>query len=111
VKLLTVRQAAALLTVSPRKVYNLITTGKLPYYRIGRVIRIAQEDVDDYFSDCRVARSLMAESARSPDSRAKKPNAAEHPITNSQLKIGPRQLALLRRGGVGISAPNDRSAD
>jgi excisionase family DNA binding protein len=54
-RLLTVRHAAELLTVSTRKAYNLVTVGKLPCYRIDNVIRIAEEDVEDYLADCRVA--------------------------------------------------------
>jgi excisionase family DNA binding protein len=46
-KLLTVREAAEKLTVSGRKVYNLIAAGKLPCYRIDNVIRIADVDVED----------------------------------------------------------------
>ena len=52
--LLTVRQAADMLTVSTRKVYNLITEGKLPHYRIDNAIRVAVADVEDYLADCRI---------------------------------------------------------
>jgi len=111
-RLLTVRQAAELLTVSTRKVYNLVTAGKLPYYRIDNVIRIAEEDVEDFLTDCRVARQPLAvQPTEESVSRTRKPRPAQPPVKSSHLKIGPRQLALLRRGGVGISDSGGRSAD
>jgi len=110
--LLTVRQAAEILTVSRRKVYNLVTAGKLPHYRIDNVIRIAETDVDAYLADCRVAHQplLTPPAADDVSPRVRKPPADQRPVKTSHLEIGPRQLALLRREGVGISAPNDRSA-
>ena len=110
--LLTVRQAADMLTVSTRKVYNLVTEGKLPHYRIDNVIRIAQDDVEDYIADCRVARQpIVLEKVVEPTRRARKPSSGQSAVKTSHLKIGPRQLSLLRRAGVGISEPSDRSDD
>jgi len=108
--LLTVRRAADLLTVSTRKVYNLISEGQLPHYRIDNVIRIAEEDVEDYLADCRIARQpLVVEHIAEAVPRTKKPRTGQSAVKTSHLTIGPRQLSLLRRGGVAISGPSDRS--
>ena len=108
--LLTVRQAADMLTVSTRKVYNLINEGKLPHYRIDNIIRIAEDDAEDYIADCRVSRQpLVVEHVAEVSLRAKKARTGQSVVKTSHLKIGPRQLSLLRRGGVGISGPSDRS--
>ncbi len=110
--LLTVRQAADRLTVSTRKVYNLITEGKLPHYRIDNAIRVAVADVEEYLANCRITFPAVVQSLpEEPHQRAKKPRAGQAPARTAHLTIGPRQLSLLRRGGVGISEPNDRSAD
>jgi len=108
--LLTVRQAAAMLTVSIRQVYNLINEGKLPHYRIGNAIRLSEADVEDYLADCRVTCPAVVEPLPAENrQRAKKPRAGQTPVRTSHLTIGPRQLSLLRRGGAAISAPGDRS--
>ena len=108
--LLTVRQAAEMLTVSTRTVYNLINGGKLPHYRIAKAIRVAAADVEDYLADCRITcPAVVAPLPEVNRSRAKKPRAGQTPVRTSHLTIGPRQLSLLRRAGVGISEPGDRS--
>lgn len=111
-ELLTVRQAAARLTISTRMVYNLVATGSLSHYRIANSIRIAEEGIQDYLSHCRVQRQPVVEhdpSIEPPLARQKKPGPEEPPQA-SHLKLGPKQLALLRRGGVVVSGPNGRSA-
>jgi len=108
--LLTVRQAAEMLTVSVRKVYNLVTAGKLPHYRIDNAIRVALVDVEDYLASCRITCPAVVEPLPEVNRpRAKKPRAGQTPMRTSHLTIGPRQLSLLRRAGVGISGPSDRS--
>jgi excisionase family DNA binding protein len=108
--LLTVRQAADMLTVSTRKVYNLITAGKLPHYRIDNAIRVAVADVEDYLASCRITCPAVVEPMPEENrQRAQKPRAGQTPVRTSHLTIGPRQLSLLRRGGVAISGPSDRS--
>jgi excisionase family DNA binding protein len=46
--LLTVNEAARLEHVSPRTVRRQIESGELPYYRIGRAIRISPEDLTSF---------------------------------------------------------------
>ena len=109
--LLTIRQAAEMLTVSTRKVYNLVTAGKLPHYRIDNVIRIAEEDAEDYLADCRVAQQpVVQEPTEEPIRKPRASRSSQPGLKTSHLKIGPRQLSLLRRGGVGISGQDGRSA-
>lgn len=55
--LLTVRDVAKYLNVSPSCVYQLIETGKLPHHRIGTgrgAIRVRQDDLDTYLASCRM---------------------------------------------------------
>ena len=47
---LTVRQAAELLSVSKATVYNLVADGELIYRRVGRLIRIRKVDLIDFIS-------------------------------------------------------------
>jgi len=109
-QLLTVRQTAERMTISTRKVYNLVEVGKLPCYRIDNAIRIAEEDVADYLADCRVAQQPVVQAqVEEPVQRARKPSHRQPRIKTSHLKIGPRQLALLRRGGVGTSGQDGHS--
>lgn len=53
--LLTKDQAAELLGVSRDTLDKLVSTGKLPYYRISeRIVRIDRADVIDYIRSARV---------------------------------------------------------
>ena len=109
-RLLTVQQAAELLTISKRKVYDLVTAGKLPHYRIDNTIRIDEADVEDYLADCRVARQpIVVEPSEEPRPRSKRRRDPQSPVRTSHLKVGPRQLALPQRGGVGTSGRDGRS--
>jgi excisionase family DNA binding protein len=45
-QLLTVREAAARLRVSPVTIYRLCAQGKLPHLRVSNALRISSEDVD-----------------------------------------------------------------
>jgi excisionase family DNA binding protein len=45
---LTPQQVARLLGLSVRQVYRLVDRGVLPAYRIGGVIRLLADDVDEY---------------------------------------------------------------
>ena len=48
--LLTVRQVAALLSVSTATVYRLCDLDELPHTRIGNVIRVAPADLEAYLA-------------------------------------------------------------
>jgi excisionase family DNA binding protein len=45
---LTVKEAAAQLHVSPSCIYELCESGKLSSFKVGRVLRIHPEAIDDY---------------------------------------------------------------
>ncbi len=55
-QLLTAKEVASQLRVSPSLVYQLVESGRLACHRIGNgrgAIRIRPEDVDQYLSQCR----------------------------------------------------------
>jgi excisionase family DNA binding protein len=54
--LLTIKDVAERLKASPSTVYELVSDGKLPCYRIGRnggAIRISEEDLNNYLTTAR----------------------------------------------------------
>ena len=51
---LSTKEAARRLGITPRTLYRFIDNGDLPAYRMGRVIRLQQSDVDAYIEKCRV---------------------------------------------------------
>lgn len=51
--MLTAAEAARTLGVSARMVYALFKAGKLAGYKIGRAIRFAETDVEDFKASCR----------------------------------------------------------
>ena len=51
--LLTVRQAAQQLSLSPSAVHNYISSHRLPVIRLGRAIRIQPADLADFISQHR----------------------------------------------------------
>jgi excisionase family DNA binding protein len=51
---LSTKEAAARLGVALRSLYRFIDEGELPAYKLGRVIRLKEEDVDTYLESCRI---------------------------------------------------------
>ena len=51
---LSTAEAAKRLGVTPRTLYRFIDSGDLPAYRLGRVIRLQEQDVDAYIASCRI---------------------------------------------------------
>ena len=49
-KVLTVREAADLLKVKPQWVYRMVRNGGLPYVRLGRLIRIDQDALEEWLA-------------------------------------------------------------
>lgn len=45
-QLLTVKEAAEVLSLTPDTIYRMTKTGRLPSVRIGRTIRIKKDDLD-----------------------------------------------------------------
>jgi excisionase family DNA binding protein len=48
----SVTEVAEDLSVSQRHVRRLLKSGRLPYYRIGRVIRIRRSDKEEFVESC-----------------------------------------------------------
>jgi excisionase family DNA binding protein len=61
--LLTARQAAALLSVSPQKVRNLIADQRLRAVHIDRCVRIHREDLETFADGLRAAPPTLQYSA------------------------------------------------
>ena len=51
---LTADKAAAILDVTPQMIRKLCRGGQLPFYKVGRCIRIARPDFDLYLASQRV---------------------------------------------------------
>lgn len=48
------QDAARHLGITPRTLYRLINEGEIPAYKLGRVLRIKQSDVDAFLESVRV---------------------------------------------------------
>ena len=51
---MSTKEAAERLGVTLRTVYRFIDEGGLPAYKVGRVIRLKQRDVDDFIEGTRI---------------------------------------------------------
>ncbi len=51
---LSTAKAAARLGITPRTLYRLIDEGQLPAYKMGRVIRLKQQEVDAFIDQSRI---------------------------------------------------------
>ena len=52
---LTAEKAGAILDVTPQMIRKLCHSGYLPFYKVGRCIRISRPDFDKYLASQRVA--------------------------------------------------------
>jgi len=52
-RLMTIKEVAGLANVSSRTVRRWIDAGQLPFYRLGRAIRISDEDVRNMLERCK----------------------------------------------------------
>ena len=52
--------AAARMGIATRTLYRFIDEGRLPAYRMGRVIRLKGSDVDAHVDSCKVTPGTMA---------------------------------------------------
>ncbi len=52
---LNTAKAAERLGVTPRTLYRFIDDGQLPAYRFGRVIRLKEDEVEEFIERCRIA--------------------------------------------------------
>jgi excisionase family DNA binding protein len=51
---LSTAEAAKRLGITPRTLYRFIDGGHLPAYRLGRVIRLQEQEVDAFIQTCRI---------------------------------------------------------
>ena len=51
---LSTAKAASRLGITPRTLYRLIDEGQLPAYKMGRVIRLKQAEVDQFIDGSRI---------------------------------------------------------
>jgi excisionase family DNA binding protein len=52
---MSTQEAARRLGVTARTLYRFVDEGALPAYKMGRVFRLKQSDVDDYIERSRIA--------------------------------------------------------
>ena len=57
---LTAEKAAAILDVTPQMIRKLCRGGQLPFYKVGRCIRIARPDFEAYLARQRIGGQLPA---------------------------------------------------
>ena len=55
-RLLTAQEAAKILTISPRHLWDLTKQGELPAIKMGRSVRYAQADIDAFIAKSRTRR-------------------------------------------------------
>jgi excisionase family DNA binding protein len=55
--LLTAREAAKILTISPRHLWKLTKQGELPRIKMGRSVRYARADIDAFIAKSRTGRN------------------------------------------------------
>jgi excisionase family DNA binding protein len=76
-KIIDIQAAAELLAVDYKTVYRLIQSGQLPAAKIGRVYRLAQDDVERYFENRKAATMRELRQNGQRDRRAESPAAVE----------------------------------
>ena len=52
---LNTAETARRLGVTPRTLYRFIDEGQLPAYRFGRVIRLKEDEVEQFIESCRIS--------------------------------------------------------
>ena len=57
-KLLTVNEAAEVLSLTPTTIYRMTKAGTLPHVRIGRSIRFSEEDLKSLFKGVELNREV-----------------------------------------------------
>jgi excisionase family DNA binding protein len=71
---LSTAEAAKRLGITPRTLYRFIDGGQLPAYRLGRVIRLQEQEVDAFIQTCRIEpgslEHLYPEAADQPSTMA-----------------------------------------
>lgn len=67
---LSTKEAASHLGIATATLYRLIDAGELPAYRIGRVIRLKQDEVDAFIESARIQPGTLEQvDAEAPEDR------------------------------------------
>jgi excisionase family DNA binding protein len=92
---ISVNTAAERMGISPSMVRSLIARGDLPHFKIGRAVRLDPADVDRYLAAC-----YHAPPQPGPVN-GRRTTLDVAGLSQVGAAMGPRQLAMLRRNGVG----------
>lgn len=95
-KMLTVKEAAAWLGVPAKTVYKLIEERQLSHYRIGRSVRIDEDDLARYKSGCYKAAQPHVEPSRQAVQAVK---AASPKLTGPQARRAARAASVYEGEG------------
>jgi excisionase family DNA binding protein len=73
------REACERLGVTLRTLYRFIDEGQLPAYKMGRVIRVQESDVEDFITRMRIAPGTLEHLYPEPKPRDQREQPAEQP--------------------------------
>ena len=62
--------SAKYLGLTPRTLYRLVNEGRIPAFRLGRVIRLRQDDLDKFIERSRIAPGTLDHLCGTPQVRA-----------------------------------------
>ena len=85
-KIMTISEVAELLKVHPITVYRLIKQGKLPYFRIGRILRFDADQLEDWLRITQ--RNVPSKNGRR---KRKIPSSAEYVAYRRGEKFNPER--------------------
>jgi len=85
-KIMTISEVAELLKVHPITVYRLIKQGKLPYFRIGRILRFDADQLEDWLRITQ--RNVPSKNGRR---KRKVPSSAEYVAYRRGETFGPER--------------------
>ncbi len=85
-KIMTISEVAELLKVHPITVYRLIKQGKLPYFRIGRILRFDADQLEDWLRITQ--RNVVSKNGRR---KLKIPSSAEYVAYRRGEKFNPER--------------------
>ncbi len=85
-KIMTISEVAELLKVHPITVYRLIKQGKLPYFRIGRILRFDADQLEDWLRITQ--RNVVSKNGRR---KRKIPSSAEYVAYRRGEKFNPER--------------------